>query len=217
MGKKILGSALSLIILFSALTLIAQDQKADAILNNVSKTYKSYKSIKAKFVISLVNKQSNTKITQNGTLYLKGKKFRIDMDDQEIYCDGNKMWTYFREENEVQIAKFDPSEQDINPSEIFTIYQKGFSSKYMGEALDEGKKVELIELVPDDKSKPYFKVKVDVDKASHKITKMSVLNKNGITATYKITSFFGNVAISDGFFKFDESSKPGVVKIDLTK
>jgi len=217
MGKRVLVGILSVIMLLGWNTATAQDRTADNILANVSKTYRSYKSIKAKFQISIDNKQTASKISQSGTLYLKSKKFRIDMSDQEIYCDGNKMWTYFKDENEVQIAKYDPDEQDINPSEIFSIYQKGFDTKYIGEAMDAGKKIQKIELVPQDKTKPYFKVKLEIDKASHKIVKMKILNKNGILTTYKITDFAGNVSINDSFFKFDEKTKPGVVKIDLTK
>lgn len=195
----------------------AQDRTATRILEDVSKTYKSYKSIKARFKITINNQQSNSVIKQNGTLYLKGKKFRIDMSDQEIYCDGKTMWTYFKEENEVQISKYEPGEQEINPSEIFSIYQKGFDYKYTGESMLNGKKVQNVELIPQDKNKPFFKVKLMVDKLSHKIVQMKVLNKNGVSSTYEITSFAGNVNITDSFFKFNEREKPGVVKIDLTK
>jgi len=217
MSKKILAGFFSLAIFMASTAFVTQDQKANAILATVSKTYKSYKTIKAGFRISIDNQQTNSKINQKGTLYLKGKKFRIDMSDQEIYCDGNKMWTYFKEENEVQIAKYDPNQQDINPSEIFTIYKKDFKSKYIGEVLKGNVKVQNIELIPDDRNKPYFKVKLEIEKATHKISSMKILNKNGLVTNYSIASFDGNVDISDSFFKFDSRSKPGVVEIDLTK
>jgi len=217
MSKKILAGFFGLAIFMASTAFVTQDQKANAILATVSKTYKSYKTIKAGFRISIDNQQTNSKINQKGTLYLKGKKFRIDMSDQEIYCDGNKMWTYFKEENEVQIAKYDPNQQDINTSEIFTNYKKGFKSKYIGEVLKGNVKVQKIELIPDDRNKPYFKVKLEIEKATHKISSMQILNKNGLVTNYSITSFDGNVDISDSFFKFDSRSKPGVVEIDLTK
>lgn len=198
-------------------SLIAQDATANKILNNVSKTYQTYKTIKAGFNIEVNNTQSKSKFTQTGTLYLKGKKFRINMSDQEIYCDGKTMWTYFKDQNEVQITKYDPNAQEINPSEIFTIYQKGFDYKYVGESVKNGKKIQKIELTPTNKNKPYFKVKLNIDKASYKITNMTVMNKNGVHSTYGITSFKSNLSMNDSFFKFDPKSKPGVIVIDLTK
>lgn len=217
--KKNITIALSVVVLLIAgmNRLTAQDATANKILGTVSATYQTYKTIKAGFTISINNTQTKSKIKQNGTLYLKGKKFRINLSDQEIYCDGKTMWTYFKEENEVQITKYDANAQDINPSEIFTIYQKGFTSKYVGETIVGGKKVQKIELTPTNKAKPYFKVKLDIDKASHKVMNMTVLNKNGVNATYSITTFKSNLTMNDTFFKFDEKSKPGVVVIDLTK
>ncbi|MFT5513706.1 MAG: outer membrane lipoprotein-sorting protein [Bacteroidia bacterium] len=205
------------IFIFSMTKLTAQDATANKILGTVSATYQTYKTIKAGFSISIINTQSKSKIKQNGTLYLKGKKFKITLSDQEIYCDGKTMWSYFKEENEVQITKFDPDAQDINPAEIFTIYQKGFNSKYVGETIVGGKKIQKIELSPINKAKPYFKVKLDIDKATHKVVNMSVMNKNGVNSTYSVTSFTSNLTMNDTFFKFDTKSKPGVVVIDLTK
>jgi len=207
----------TLLISLVSLPLIGQDATANRILNNVSRTYQTYKSIKAGFTIDIKNTQNNSTIKQVGTLYLKGKKFRIKLTDQEIYCDGKTMWTYFKEENEVQITKYDPNTQEINPSEIFTIYQKGFNYKYIGESIISGKTVQKIEMTPTDKTKPYFKVKLNIEKASNKITNMSVYNKNGIRSNYAITSFKSNLPISDGFFKFDPKTKPGVIEIDLRK
>lgn len=217
--KKTISTFTALAILFIGVTAFTtQDQKAAKILNDVSKTYKSYKTIKAKFSLSITAKNSSKPVTQKGTLYLKGKKFRIDMDGQKIFCDGKKMWTYFADgSNEVQITKYNPKDQDINPSEIFTIYKKGFLYRYSGETVRNGKKIQKIELTPEDKSKPFFKVKLSIDKLAHKIMDMTVYSKNGSHTNYKIKSFSPNVPISDKFFKFNEKDYPGVIVIDLTK
>lgn len=217
--KKSITAISALLILFIGITsFTTQDQKAAKILKDVSRTYQSYKTIKAKFTLSITAKNSKKPVTQKGILYLKGKKFRIDMDGQKIFCDGKKMWTYFSDgSNEVQITKYDPKAQDINPSEIFTIYQKGFLYRYSGETVRNGKKIQKIELTPEDKSKPFFKVKLSIDKMAHKIMDMTVYSKNGSHTSYKITSFAPNVTISDKFFRFDEKDYPGVVVIDLTK
>lgn len=203
--------------LFSSAFLLQEDQAATKILNEVSKTYKSYKTIKASFKINIRNKQDNSSVSQGGTLYSKGKKFKIEMSGQEIYCDGKFLWTYLADANEVQITKYDPSREDISPSTIFTVYQKGFNSKFMGEESAKGKTFQKIELTPKDKSKPYFKVKLSIEKTGHKISDMTVLNKNGMESKYEIVSFSPNLNMSDNMFKFDAKTKPGVAVVDLTK
>lgn len=213
------------ILLFSILGLIlatpiasvseSQDNQSTALLNNLSKTYKTYKSVKANFSVNIRNKQTNTSVKQSGTLYQKGKKFRVNMSGQEILCDGKTIWTFLEDANEVQISKFDAKAMDINPSEIFTIYEKGFMHKYAGQVTNGTKTLDVVELTPTDKDKGYFKVKLGIDKLANKVNEMSVYSKNGLITTYVITKFEPNVNINDSYFKFNAKDKPGVIEIDL--
>jgi outer membrane lipoprotein carrier protein len=212
--QSILPFALVLTIFLSS-SFVNNDKAASQILDKVSKNYKSYKSIKASFKIKIFNKQDKSSQSEKGTLYVKGKKFRVEMDGQEIYCDGKTMWTYLKDANEVQISNYNPKSSDINPSEIFTVYEKGFLSKFIGEGKKGSVVTEQIELTPTDKKKPFFKVKLTIDKVAKKIMDMTVMNKNGVESLYEITSFSPNMKMDDTFFKFDKKSKPGVVEIDL--
>ncbi|MFT5055518.1 MAG: outer membrane lipoprotein-sorting protein [Pseudoalteromonas distincta] len=192
-----------------------QDNKSNEILNKLSKTYKTYKSVKASFTVTIYNKKSNTKVRQTGQLYQKGKKFRVNMSGQEIYCDGKTIWTYIDGANEVQVSKFDAKSMDINPSEIFTIYEKGFEHKYGGQKVVGTKTLDIVELIPTDKSKGYFKVKLGIDKLANKVKEMVVYSKNGLETTYAIDELDANVPINDSYFKFNTKDKPGVIVIDL--
>ena len=192
-----------------------QDNKSNEILNKLSKTYKTYKSVKASFTVTIYNKKSNTKVRQTGQLYQKGKKFRVNMSGQEIYCDGKTIWTYIDGANEVQVSKFDAKSMDINPSEIFTIYEKGFVHKYGGQKVVGTKTLDIVELTPTDKSKGYFKVKLGIDKLANKVKEMVVYSKNGLETTYAINKLDANVPINDSYFKFNTKDKPGVIVIDL--
>lgn len=192
-----------------------QDTRSTQLLSKLSKTYKTYKSIKATFTVNIKNKQTNTSVKQSGVLYQKGKKFRVNMSGQEIFCDGKTIWTYLEDANEVQISKFDPKSMDINPSEIFTIYEKGFVHKYGGQMTKGSVTLDVIEMTPTDKNKGYFKVKLGIDKVANKIKEMSVYSKNGLVTTYLIQKFSPNVAINDGYFRFNPKDKPGVIEIDL--
>ena len=203
------------ITIFTSSAFISSDKAASQILEKVSKNYKSYKTIKAAFKIKILNKQDKTTQSEKGTLYVKGKKFRVEMDGQEIYCDGKTMWTYLKDANEVQISNYNPKGSDINPSEIFTVYEKGFLSKFIGEGKKGNVVTEQIELTPTDKKKPFFKVKLTIDKVAKKIMDMTVLSKNGVESLYEITGFSPNINMEDDFFRFNKKAKPGVVEIDL--
>ncbi|MCC6721914.1 MAG: outer membrane lipoprotein carrier protein LolA [Bacteroidia bacterium] len=218
-SKKIILNFLYLsvvsIFLVTTSAFVNFDKDAGKILEKVSKKYKSFKTIKADFKIKIINKQNKSSQSEKGILYVKGKKFRVEMDGQEIYCDGKTMWTYLKDVNEVQISDYNTKKTDINPSEIFTVYEKGFLSKFIGEGKKGNIVTQHIELTPTDKKKPFFKVKLTIDKMAQKIMDMTVLNKNGIESLYEIIQLTPNVTLDDSFFSFDKKSKPGVIEIDL--
>lgn len=194
----------------------SMDTRSDQILGKVSSTYKGFKTIKAAFSLKTNNSQNNSSNTEKGKLYLKGKMFRIELAGQEIYCDGKTIWTYLKDANEVQITDYDDANMDISPSSIFTIYEKGFMHRYVGDQSLAGVNYHKIELTPTDKGKPYFKVKMDINATNYQVKSVEVNMKNGISTVYSIDQFASNVALNDSFFVFDPARKPaGLVEVDL--
>lgn len=190
-------------------------QKAKEILNKTSAEYKSNKSLKANFKYTLEIRQEDFKEEQNGTIYLMDKKFKLDLGDQQIISDGVNIWTYLEDVNEVQISTYNPAEMDVNPSEMFTMYESGYLYAYAGEVTDKGKSLHVIELTPEDKSESYFKVKLFIDKSNYKIVKSQIFEKNGNIYTYEILDQKPNPDLPDDFFTFNKSNHPKVTVIDL--
>lgn len=191
------------------------DPKAKTLLDAVSKTYKSYASIEAAFSLTTVNPVQNKTSTQSGSVFLKGEKYKILMGKQEIFCDKQSVWTYLKDINEVQINDYEPNSEDITPSTMFTIYQNDFNYTMNGEESIEKTTCSLVDLMPKDKSKPFFKVRIWIDKNAKYIKRMKVFDKNGNTYTYNVTSFNSKANLDDSFFKFDASKHPGVHVEDL--
>jgi len=70
-------------------------------------------------------------------------------------------------------------------------------------------------LTPFDKSKPYFKIKLFIEKATSNIAKAKVFDKNGNRYTYFVSNFTPNPNLPDLFFTFDQKAYAGVEVIDL--
>ena len=121
---------------------------------------------------------------------------------------------FSKEDNEVTITKIDPSSGSLTPQKLFTnFYDKDFLYKLNGVATLNGKKLKEVELTPVDKTKPFFKVLLYVDKSAINTTK--IFEKNGSRYTYSTSSFKPNVVIADATFVFDAKKYPGVEVIDL--
>ncbi|HRO41544.1 MAG TPA: outer membrane lipoprotein carrier protein LolA [Flavipsychrobacter sp.] len=195
---------------------IAQtDSKAKAILESVSKKINGLKSLKANFALHLMSANGKTKQSKKGTFFMKGEKYRVALGDQEIICDNKTVWTYVKAANEVQVSNYNPNEQTISPTKLFTnFYDKEYKYKYMGTKTFNGKSVDMIELLPLTKGKQFSKVELAVDK-SNTIVGGNVFEKNGNQYRYEVSGFTPNANVSDALFSFDAKKYPGVEVVDL--
>ena len=84
-----------------------------------------------------------------------------------------------------------------------------------GEKKIAGKTMQEIEMTPTDKSKPFHKVYLQVDKAAKTIYSTKVLENGGNRYTYTVSNMKTNAALTDKQFTFDKSKYPGVEVVDL--
>ncbi len=192
------------------------DPEAKKVLDAVSAKFKTFKTVKAVFNYRIENSGGKEQGVKKGTVYMKGMKYRISITDQEIYCDGTNIWTFDKSANEVQVSQFDPGTSTITPQKLFTnFYDKDFLYKLNDEKKQGTKTLQEVELTPVDKTKPFFKVLLDVDKKTKIIMGTRVFEKNGNRYIYSISSISTNASIPDNTFVFDVKKYPGVEVIDL--
>jgi outer membrane lipoprotein carrier protein len=192
------------------------DQDAKKILDAVSARFKTYKTVTAKFVLKIENASGQVMGTKVGTVYMKGSKYRVDVAGQEIYSDGTNIWTYDKSANEVQITQFDPTANTITPQKMFTnFYDKDFLYKLNDDFKQGNRMITQIELTPVDKTKPFFKVLINVDKKTQAIVSSEVFQKTGDRYLYSISTMKANTNIPDSLFAFDAKNYPNVEVVDL--
>ena len=204
--KKIFSiiSVLLLISLFS----FAQDQdpKAKAILDDLSKVTKAYKTITSEYIFIILNKDKKQTEKQTGKVLVKGSKFKLDIPGNTIVCDGKTIWAHNKDANEVTIKNFDTNNEDqLNPSKIFTMYETGYKYKYEKEEKVGLAICHVIILYPSVKpeKKKFHTIKLFVDKAKKQVAKLVMVMKDGTTQSYEIKSFKPNAEIPDNVFVFD--------------
>ena len=190
----------------------AQTDQAKKILDDLSVKTKSYSTLKAEFSWT-VEKKDKTKDTQIGKIETKGAKYKLEIPGHEIYCDGKTVWDFIKDANEVQIKDMEAGGEDaVNPSTIFTIYEKGYKFKFDGEDATT-QVVSLFPLNPD--KKKFHTIKLSIDKTKKQITSVKMMMKDGSLQTYTIKSFLGNGVIPDTDFVFNPKSHPGISTEDL--
>jgi outer membrane lipoprotein-sorting protein len=208
------------IVFLNSIIILAQDasNKAKLILDELSKTTKSYKTISTNFILTIEDKTKKQIDKQEGSLIVKGDKYKVEIPGQTIICDGKTIWTYLKESNEVQINNYDEkdSEDKITPTNIFTIYEKGFKYEFDKEETIKGITIQKIKLYPNDpKKKNYHTAILSIDKNKKQIISLKILVKDGSTNTYTVKKFTPNATINDHVFTFNKDNYPNVEVIDL--
>lgn len=218
---KIFTSLILSVVLFTGVNaqskgLGSNDPEAKKILDAVSAKFKTFKSVQAKFSLNIENAAGKTLGTKSGSVYMKGSKYRISVTGQEIFCDGANVSTFDKAANEVTITKVDLSANTITPQKMFTnFYDKDFLYKLNGSKTVKGKLIQEIELTPVDKTKPFHKVLLFIDKATSTIASTKLFEKSGNRYNYSINNMNTSGDINDAQFVFDAKKFPGAEVVDL--
>ncbi|PTN09381.1 outer membrane lipoprotein carrier protein LolA [Mangrovibacterium marinum] len=214
---KKLMSLVGLVLL--VLSVSAQvDQKAKSILEEVTQKTQSYTSIQATFDYILDNKEMEIHEENKGTISMKGDMYLLKLTELglEIYCNGKEVSSYMKDANEVTISPVDSESGDMmNPSKIFTIYENGFSYKFVEEKVIGGKSCYVIDLFPENDDIEYTKIRIMIDKQQMLISKAEMAGADGNTYIIDVKDMKTNAGITDDVFTFNVAKHPGVDVIDL--
>ena len=194
------------------------DQKAKEILDKMSSKYQSIPLYKTNFIYRLTNKVEEIDEQFSGEIMVKGEKYVLIMSDQEIFNDGETIWTLLKDANEVNVDYYMPDEGDLSPNNIYDAYKKGYRYRWIENKKMGGRTLEVVELQPEDPKDPdkiFFKIVLNIDNSDFTIHSWEMYDRGGNVFSYTISGFNPQFQAGDDFFKFDESKYPDVEVVDL--
>ncbi len=215
MKKIFFTTTIILIALFSG---AQQDAKAKGILDEVSVKTRSFKTISADFSFSMVNKAMSINEKNDGSIKLKGQKYFVDLPGAgiKVYSDGKTNWNYMKQGNQVTISTIDEDSGELmDPSSLFSIYEKGFTSKFVAEKTVAGKVVYQIDLFPDKKEYDVSKISIEINKTTMMIQSAQLFGTDGNLYGIVVKKMETNKDFQDAEFAFDAKKIPDVEIIDL--
>ncbi|WP_282123582.1 LolA family protein [Algibacter mikhailovii] len=198
--KKIL--TLLLIIACSA-NLMAQD-KAKALLNEVSSKVKSYDNIALDFKYTLENTAENIKQETKGHVVMQGDKYRLNILGITRLFDGKTLYNISTEDEEVSITtNIDEDSNAITPSSMLSFYEDGYTYKLDIEQDIKGRKIQYVKLIPIDSNSEIKELLLGIDAQTKHIYNLIQIGKNGTKTTLTVNSFETNQPLPETLFTFD--------------
>jgi len=209
---------ISILSVFTMTTFAQQDAKAKEILEKVTKTTQSLASLEAKFTFEMNNTDEKIQEKSAGTIILKNKKYKLNIPQMglQITCDGKTIWTYMVNSNEVSIANLDEETDDLmDPSKIFTIYERGFNYKFLSETVEGGVPVYNIDLTPQKAGGDIQKIKIMIDKQKMLIRGADMTGKDGNKYNVLVSELKTDGVYKDTDFIFDPKKYKDIEIVDM--
>ncbi len=207
-----------LILLLYSVNLNAQnDERAGKILKKFSEKTITAPSVILDFSIIMSSLKDEIIDQFDGSLTLKNEKYRLTVMGMETWFDGKSIYTYMPDVNEVMIS--DPDEEDgglmSNPAKLFTMYDKEFRYRLVGEINKSGDILYEIDLYPVDREQDFHTVKLFIDKNSNFLHSAIIAGKDGNRYTFIVDGYDMTQRLPEAYFVFNESDHPGVDVIDM--
>jgi outer membrane lipoprotein-sorting protein len=212
--KKI-GLFIILMTLLASSGWAQHDPKALEVLDAMSEKYQSIDGFRAKLVYKLENPTEKLNETFRGEITVMGDKYRLKIGEQEIINNGSTIWTYLKEVNEVNIDNYYPEDDPMAPAKIYTIYREGYKYSFVEEGKEKGQLVQVVDLEPDNKDEPFFKIRLTIDKQDKTLLNYKVYDKNGNRYLWTVSDFEPDRQLTASHFEFDPSEYKDVEVIDL--
>ena len=193
------------------------DPKAEEILDAVAEKYLEHSSVEIEFSLNIeVAERPDRK--EKGKIIQARDKFKVEMDDQNIYCDGSSLWYHFKADKEVQINDYEGDEDVgiISPRDLIKQYESGsYEYRLVDEISEKGDVLSQIEFRPKDEYSDYSKLRLSINLKSKAIIRVKAFGKDGSVLTLTIDKELFDKSYTSDFFVFNSDDFPDVRVEDL--
>ena len=199
-----------LILLISSITLGQEQQRAEALLDEVSENLAQFNNIAITFTYELVNRKELIQQKEKGSLIVEGDAYLLKLMGIEQLSDGINKHTINLDNEEVLIESLSDSfEQGLSPSKIFSFYNQGYRFEWdILQPLYGGRKIQYIKLIPIDTYAQASYLLLGIDTKTKNIYKLIEIGNDGTETTLTISSFKTNIEIPTNTFVFSASDYP---------
>lgn len=188
-------------------------QTNDPLLDKVKQHYASISGFSAEFTQTLTD-ATGDEFSFSGNLKISDDKFHIQMEEQTLISNGNTIWVYYEDVNEVIISPMeDDGSELMRPSYYFSIPTDNFLYRKDETVMENGKTYEKYRFSPKDKSMNFHTLMLWIDPTTNTIQKAEVTDKEQQKIKFEISNQ-KNQSFSASAFEFSQDKHPGVIVTD---
>ena len=197
-----------LLLLFAAQVVSAQNN-ADALIRVLVDQIKSHKNVEMAFSYQLSPDGKTLGDSEKGHAWLQGEAYKVEMNEQQTISDGQSIWTYLIDDEEVMISNATEG-ADNTPLKLLTSLDKSYAATLAG---INAQGIASIELANPNGQYKRVSLKIDTKKTALKTMDVYMNDGSKLVITVEEMKFDQN--LDDNFFTFDAKKHPKVDVIDM--
>jgi len=198
----------SLFLLFATQVLTAQNS-ADVLVRGIVEQLRKHKNLEMQFSYQISPDGKNFDNSQKGKGWLQGEAYKIEMADQQTISDGNTIWLYLIDEEEVMVSNATEGE-DNTPLKLLTSLDQNYAATIA--KIDE-KGMATIELA--NPKGQYKRITLKINTKTTEIKSIDIYLEDGSKAVLTVEEMKFDQDLDEKFFTFDAKAHPDVEVIDM--
>jgi outer membrane lipoprotein-sorting protein len=195
-----------------------QDPAAEVYLNSLSVLFDPQKAFQIEFRYEVENHVEGTKVSDYGSVIMKGNSYKLKLEDGEMCFNGEKVWVYNKEAAEVYVSIPDKNNSEqmlLDPFRLLSKYKEYYKYRLKGEFnLDQNTYVN-IELYPKNLETSYSILRLILDKKTHELYSFEMQQKNGVIYKITVTEKITQIKVNDSIFIWNSADYPGVLEVEM--
>jgi chaperone LolA len=199
LSKKATIAALAALVLLAApaVTTMRADDDAAELLARLRSLYDKADDISLTFEQKTTFAVSSSEQTSAGKVLIKGKRYRVESGGRTIISDGQSVWSYSEEANQVVIDHLRDDAGSPSPGRLLT----GLSDDYDAFILEDQGDEKVLKLVPRKRRASVKSMKLRIDDDDLMIRSVEIVDRAGNTTLYRLTNIAIDGGIGDGQFE----------------
>lgn len=181
----------------------AESITAEEILHKVEERYESLTDFRAGFQQALyMDEADTTGYLASGTLWVKKPvKFRLELEHQTTVSDGQTLWTYVPDNNQVLVDAADTTGGGMRPDQLFLTYFQDAEATLCGTEKVAGFDCYHLCLQPAEET-AVASLQVWVDQDTWLARRLTFTDDGGMITHYRFTEMHINPGLDDSLFVF---------------
>lgn len=193
---------------------VAAAQEARAVLDRTASRLGGQGGLQAEFSMTAYvgSKEAGT---ASGTIYVQGRKFRLESPQMQTWFDGKTQWSLMAGNGEVYVSNPTAAElQSVNPYYFLNLYKSGYdfllvATTYGGRACHE------VRLRAQRAGQDIREMRIVIDKSDYTPYSVRVKQKNGNWTRIRVNKLATGKQWPATFFQFNPKDFPNAEVVDL--